>query len=173
MFLFVLLLLVYAIPSNGFQPLPISTSGSSSSATHDSITRCAFAIVTNEYIRTRFAIKITPPKITKGICPSSFFTKLKSVFPNITSRGGKTYSDWRNTLIYIVGRNTQVDVTEQTDAESHFDSESFIAGSALILERYQSAVQALKEYDYEDANEYFGKMTHTLQGIEQQARDFL
>ena len=70
------------------------------------------------------------------------------------------------TVDYIIARNALVDLTEQTTASRHFDSESFIPASQIILERYQLAVQALNAYDHENANEYFGKMTHTLQGID-------
>ena len=164
MILFLMLIFGWMIPTNTFNPFSISII-LSNSATHESITRCAFATVTNEYIRTRFGIQIEATTVTNGICPSSFFSQLKTAFPQITNQGGKTYSDWKNTLDYIVARNVLVDAAEQTEASSHFDSESFISASATVLERYQSAVQSLNRYDYEESNEYFGKMTHTLQGI--------
>jgi len=166
MILFVLFLLSSTIIINAFNPLSIPGVSSSNSATHEAITRCAVATVTNEYIQTRFGIQITAPTVTDGICPSSFFSQLKTTFVQITNQVGQTYSDWELTLAYIVARNAIVDVAEQTDASRHFDSESFIPASKIILERYQLAVQALNSFDYENANEYFGKMTHTLQGID-------
>ena len=172
MTLFILFLLGYVTSVNAFNPLSISIFGSSSSATHESITRCAVATVTNEYIRTRFGIQITAPTVTNGICPSSFFSQLKNAFPRITSLGGKTYSDWKDTVDYFVRKNIQVDVTEQTEPSSHCDSESFIPASTTILSRYRLAIQALNKYNYEGANEYFGKMTHTLQGIERERGHF-
>lgn len=164
MSLFLVLIFIWAIPTNAFNPLSISVFGSSNSATHESITRCAFAIVTNEYIRTQFGIKIQAPTITNGNCPSAFFTQLKAAFPKITSKTTKTYADWKKTIDYIVGQNAAVDVAEQHQASSHFDSESFILGSSVIFNRYQSAVKALNTYAYDKSNDYFGKMTHTLQG---------
>jgi hypothetical protein len=166
MALFILFLLSYIITINAFNPLTISIVGSSTSATHEAITRCAVTTVTNEYIQTRFCIQITAPTVTDGICPSSFSSQLKTAFGQITDQVGKTYADWELTLDYIVARNAIVDVAEQTDESRHFDSESFIPASQIILERYKLAVNALNSYDYLNANEYFGKMTHTLQGID-------
>jgi hypothetical protein len=57
------------------------------------------------------------------------------------------YFNWKITLDYIVARNAMVDVSEQKNASSHFDSESFIAASQLILQRYQSAVSALNSLE--------------------------
>jgi hypothetical protein len=155
----------YIIVINAFNPLSIETSNSSISATHEAITRCAVATVTTEYIETRFGIKISVPTITNGICPSSLFSLIKTTFSQINDKSISSYSDWDITLAYIVARNALVDVSEQLDASRHFDSESFIPASQIILERYQLAIKALNSLDYANANEYFGQMTHTLQGI--------
>jgi hypothetical protein len=165
MTLLVFFLINYFIAINAFDPVSLPTSSSPNSATHEAITRCAVATVTIEYIQQHFGINTPIPTITNGICPSSFFTQVQTVFSQIASQGGSTYFNWKVTLDYIVARNAIVDVNEQTNAPSHFDSESFIAGSQLILQRYQSAVSALNSLDYENANEFFGKMSHTLQGI--------
>lgn len=149
---------------NAFNPITIPLLGSSSDATHESITRCAFATVTSEYIKTRYQISITIPTITNGICPSSFFSQIKQIFKQIQQQGANKYSDWEDTIDYIVDRNSLVDVLEQTDESRHFDSESFIAASQIILDRYRLAVKALNKSNYENSNEYFGKMCHTLQG---------
>lgn len=156
------------IAITAFNPLSLPTSSSSISATHESITRCAFATVTSEYIQTRFGINIPTPIVTNGICPSSLFSSIKAAFLTIQTKGGNIYLLWEATLDYIVSRNALVDVTEQTDASRHFDSESFIPGSNIIVERLKLAVSALSILDFENANEYFGKMTHTLQGIDRE-----
>lgn len=165
MTLFILFLLNYFIAINAFNPLSVSLFGPSTSATHETITRCAVATITSEYIQTRFGISITAPTVTNGTCPSSFLSQLKTIFSQIKNQTKKTYTDWESTLDYIIASNVMVDVTEETDVSSHFHSESFIPASQLILERYQSTVKALNSSHYEIANEYFGKMTHTLQGI--------
>lgn len=155
----------YFITINAFNPITIQTSGSSPGASHEDITRCAVATVTAEYIQSHFGVSISIPTITNGICPPSFFSQIKTTFSQITSKGANSYYFWDLTLSYMVARNAIVDVVEQTDTSRHFDSESFIAASQIILDRYQLAINALNALDYEDANEYFGKMMHTLQGI--------
>jgi len=144
----VFFLFIYIITINAFNPVSLPISSSPTSATHEAITRCAVATVTSEYIQTRFQITITVPTITNGICPSSFFSQIKTTFSQVNSKGGNTYIDWETTLDYIVARNAIVDVAEQTDTSRHFDSESFIAASNVILERYQLAIQALNSLDY-------------------------
>ncbi|CAF1125942.1 unnamed protein product [Adineta steineri] len=161
MILLIFFLFNYFSIINGFNP--ISLSSDSPSATHESITRCAFATITSEYIQTQFQINITIPTITNGTCPSSFFIQLKSIFPQIQKQGGNSYSTWINTIDYIIGFNALVDVVEQTDESRHFDSESFIAASQIILARYKTAIDSLNSSDYDNSNEYFGKVTHTLQ----------
>jgi len=166
MTLLVFFLFNYIIVINAFNPLTISTSDSNIiRATHEAITRCAVATVTSEYIQTRFGVTIPLPTITNGRCPSSLFSLIKTIFSQIKDLDRFAYYYWGITLDYIVARNAIVDVDEQTDPSRHFDSESFVVASQIILERYQLAIQALNLLDYENANEYFGKMTHTLQGI--------
>lgn len=165
MAILVFFLFNYIIVTNAFSPLSIEKSSSSISATHEAITRCAIATVTSEYIETRFGIKISVPTITNGICPSSLFSLIKTIFSQIKNQTGNSYSDWATTIDYIVARNAIVDAIEQLLPSRHFDSESFIPSSQIILERYQSAINALNSLDYANANEYFGQMTHTLQGI--------
>ncbi len=161
----VLLLFNIFVAINAFNPISLPTSSSNVSATHESITRCAVATITSEYIQTHYGINLTIPNITNGICPSSFFSQIKNAFSEIKKMGGNTCASWEITLDYIVARNAEVDLTEQTDTSRHFDSESFIPASQVILQRYGIATQALKSCDYENANEYFGKALHTLQGI--------
>ena len=64
----------------------------------------------------------------------------------------------------IVDHNERVDVLEQFTDSRHFDSESFIDGSAIIRTRLKSAVDALADKDFETSNEHFGRLTHTVQG---------
>ena len=134
------------------------------SATHASITRCALATVTSEYLKARFNIAITLPTITKGICPSSLLSQIENAFKLAKYIGGSTYSRWENMVDEIVDHNEYVDVLEQFDSSRHFDSESFVAGSDIIRSRLQLAINSLNANDYESSNERFGKLTHTLQG---------
>ena len=136
-------------------------------ATHEEITRCGLATVTSEYFQSRFGITIDVPTITNGTCPPSLFSQIQSAFSKSKYQGGSTYSRWSNTVDDIVDSNELVDLLEQTDASRHFDSESFVAGSSIIRTRYQSSVTALYAFDYDKANDYFGQMTHTLQGTPQ------
>ena len=163
MALLIFFLFNYFIAINAFNP--VSVSGTSNGATHEDITRCAIATVTCEYLRTNFNVSITIPTITNGICPSSFYSSVETVLSQIESKTGSTKFNWKLTVDYIIARNAIVDANEQTVSSSHFDSESFIEASQKILTRYQSAVTALNALDYENANEVFGKMMHTLQGI--------
>lgn len=168
MTLLVCFLFNYIIVINAFNPISLSTSDSSNSATHDSITRCAIATVTSEYFKTRFNINIAVPTINNGTCPSTFYSLIQNAFSTIANLGGNTYLNWLLSVDYIISRNVLVDVAEQFDESRHFDSESFIPASQIILDRYNLAVQALNKSDFENANENFGKMTHTLQGIDQE-----
>ena len=139
-------------------------------ATHEAITRCGLATVTCEYFLTRFRINITVPTISDGICPPSLFSQIQSAFSQSQYTGGSNYSRWSNVVDNIVASNELVDVLEQTDASRHFDSESFVPGSGIIHTRYQLAVTALNAFDYDKANDYFGQMTHTLQGTSLSSR---
>lgn len=136
-------------------------------ATHEAITRCGLATVTSEYFQSRYGIKIAVPTISNGTCSPSLFSDIQSAFSQSKYKGGSTYSRWSNTVDEIVNSNELVDLLEQTDASRHFDSESFVAGSSIILTRYQSSVTALYASDYDEANQQFGRMTHTLQGKSQ------
>ena len=134
------------------------------SATHETITRCSLAKVTSEYFKSRFRINITVPAITRGICPSSLFSRIQSAFSLTKYVGGSTYSRWEDMIDEIVDHNERVDVLEALDESRHFDSESFIDSSDVIQTRLQSASNAAKTGDYETSNEHFGRLLHTLQG---------
>ena len=159
-----IILLFFVGSSLGFKPSLFDLSASDSSATHESITRCSLATVTAEYFRTRFSIVIEPPRTTNGVCRSTIFSSIRNAFSQTRSQGGSTYSQWQNTVEEIINENELVDLFEQFDSSRHFDSESFIEGSNIVLRRFQSAVDSLKRFDYDRSNEYFGAMTHTLQG---------
>ena len=165
-------LLVVALLSidaiEAFNPSFASLAKPVKGATHEEITRCGLATVTSEYFKSRFGIEIAVPTISNGTCPPLLFSHIQSAFSTSKYQGGSTYSRWLNTINDIVDSNELVDLLEQTDASRHFDSESFVAGSAIIRTRYQSSVTALHAFDYDKANEYFGRMTHTLQGTPQQ-----
>jgi hypothetical protein len=90
MTLLVFFLINYFIAKNAFDPVSLPTSSSPNSATHEAITRCAVATVTTEYIQQRFGINTPIPTITNGICPSSFFTQVETVFSQTASQGGNT-----------------------------------------------------------------------------------
>lgn len=164
MTIIVYILFICFIRINAFNPKIIPILSSSNDATHELITRCAFATVTSEYLQSYFNTPITVPTITNGICPSSFFSQLKQVFKQLQRLGANRYSDWEDSVDYIIDRNALVDVLEYSDTSRHFDSESFIPASQIILDRYRSAVNELNLGKYESSNDYFGKMLHTLQG---------
>ena len=89
MTLLIFFLFNYFIAINAFNPVSLPISGSSNSATHEAITRCAVATVTSEYIQTHFEYYNTVPTITNGICPSSFFSQIKTTFSQIKSQRWK------------------------------------------------------------------------------------
>jgi hypothetical protein len=155
----------YILVINGFNPSYTTFLTHATGATHEAITRCAVATVSIEYMQSRFNLTAPLPTVTNGICPSSAFSQIQTFFSQMKNEGQSTYSKWRNTLDDIVDHNELVDLLEQTDESRHFDSESFIAASQIIRTRYQLALNAANAYDYDKANEYFGQMTHTLQGI--------
>jgi hypothetical protein len=136
----------------------------SSDATHKLITRCSLATITSEYFRSRYAINIVQPNINNGICPSWIFTEIQNAFIRIGAGSQNRFSQWENMIDDIVTSNEFVDLFEQFDESRHFDSESFIAGSSIVLRRYQYAIDAVRINDYDESNEFFGQMTHTLQG---------
>ena len=147
-----------------FNPSFKAIFNSDGSATHAAITRCSVATVTLEYFNTRFASSLTQPQITNGICPSSLFSQIQNAFNQANYVGGSTYSRWENMIDEVVDNNELVDVLEQFTASRHFDSESFVDGSAIIRARLQSAANALLANDFEASNEHVGRVTHTLQG---------
>ena len=93
--LFFIFLLGNIITINAFNPLDVPGVGTSDSATHEAITRCAVATVTGEYINTTFGISVAAPTVTNGICPSSFYDQLKAAFGQVANKGGKSYTDWK------------------------------------------------------------------------------
>ena len=150
----------YFIACFAFDPSFVAILDPDGSATHKSITRCSLAKVTSEYFYTRFKINITASSITRGICPSTFFSRIRNAFSSSAYTGGSSYSRWENMIDEIVDHNERVDVLEQFTDSRHFDSESFIDGSAIIRTRLKSAVDALADKDFETSNEHF-RSTHT------------
>ncbi|CAF1390718.1 unnamed protein product, partial [Didymodactylos carnosus] len=138
-----------------FNPGIIPTNGT----THQLITECALYTITCDYLNKIYKTNIQTPTITNGSCPTSISDSLKQAFK-------KQSLDWiqyKLTIVYITAKNELVDAEEQTNAPSHFDSESFTNASQLILDRYTSAINAVKLNEFDDANEFFGRMLHTVQ----------
>ncbi|CAF0762621.1 unnamed protein product [Didymodactylos carnosus] len=64
----------------------------------------------------------------------------------------------------IASSNTKTDLKEAFSEKSHFDSETMLEGSQVILKRYIAATNSIQNGgDYDEARRTFGAMLHTLQ----------
>lgn len=135
--------------------------------THYGITVCALCRVTIDYLKTTYKVNLThlDSKFNEqtGQCDESL---VKDIVNNLRAAQIQNLNVWEysQTIKTIASSNTKTDLKEVFKEESHFDSESFVGGSNLIIRRYRTALNSiLNEDNYDQARKNFGAMLHTLQ----------
>ncbi|CAF1276448.1 unnamed protein product [Rotaria magnacalcarata] len=135
--------------------------------THYGMTICALCRVTLDYLKSTYNIDTTYLDVkfdqTNGQCQGNI---VRGIINLLRSSQMKGINPWLYsiTIKNIASANTKTDLKEMFKEESHFDSESFIGGSKLIMKRYQSTLDTiLKADNYDQARKAFGAMLHTIQ----------
>lgn len=142
---------------------------SNQDTTHYGMTVCALCRVTLNVLKSTYDIDTAylDSKFdgTTGQCDDNIVRIIMKLLQSSQMKGINPWL-YSNTIKSIASANTKTDLKEMFKEESHFDSESFIGGSKLILKRYQSALDAIKSFDnYDHARKTFGEMLHTIQVI--------
>ncbi|CAF1095611.1 unnamed protein product [Adineta steineri] len=135
--------------------------------THYEITVCALCRVTIDYLQSVYKIdtKYLEVKfnVTNGQCDKNLVYDIVSILTNSQQTGVNPWQ-YATTIRTIASSNTKTDLKEVFKSESHFDSETFLGGSKLVMKRYEATVDSvLKADDYDQARKTFGEMLHTLQ----------
>ena len=144
----------------GFRELASSRS-SNKDRTHYSMTICALCRVTIDYLKTYYKINTDYLESrfdeTNAECQFDIINLLQS-----SSKYTANPYEFSHTIDRIASANTKTDLKEMLEDDTHFDSESFIEGSQLILKRYQATIQQQRD-NFDQARKTFGEMLHTLQ----------
>ena len=135
--------------------------------THYAITICALCRLTIDYLSSVSQIDTTHLELkfneTNGQCQGSIVNDIITILTNSQSRGINPWQ-FSTTVKTLAAANTKTDLKEMFKEESHFDSETFVKGSKLIMKRYQVTLDnILKAENYDQARKTFGEMLHTLQ----------
>jgi hypothetical protein len=133
--------------------------------THYAITVCALCNVTIQYMKSVSKIDTTflESKFIErnGQCEGNIVNDIVKV---LTTSQGVNPWQFATMVKTIASSNTKTDLKEVFKTESHFDGETFIGGSQLVLTRYHATVDSiLKADNYDQARKTFGEMLHTLQ----------
>ncbi|CAF1348949.1 unnamed protein product [Rotaria sordida] len=170
-FIFIYLLFILRVSiiygfDAGFIEL-VSTRQQNKDTTHYGMTVCALCRVTLDFLKSTYNIDTTylDTKFdeTNGQCQEN---TVQSIINLLRTSQLKGINPWvySFTIKTIASANTKTDLKEIFKEESHFDSESFIGGSKLIMKRYQSTLDAiLKADNYDQGRKTFGEMLHTIQ----------
>ena len=150
----------------GFRQLA-SARAENEDSTHYGITVCALGRVTIDYIKTTYKIDTTSLESkfneTNGQCQGNI---VRDIINTLSNSQSSVLYPWQfdETVKTIASANTKTDLKEVLEADSHFDSEELLAGSQLVLRRYQATIDsAINEDNYDQARNTFGEMLHTLQ----------
>lgn len=134
--------------------------------THYSITVCALCRVTIDYLKTAYKIDTTflerKFNETNGECQRNIVNTIVNSLMNFQAYNVNPWQ-FATTVKTIAASNTKTDLKEVLTAESHFDSETFVGGSHLVLKRYQATLDSINADKYDQARNTFGQMLHTLQ----------
>jgi hypothetical protein len=134
--------------------------------THYSITVCAFCRVTIDYLKSAYKIDTTyferKFNETNGQCQGNIINDIVNGLTNFQSSGVNPWQ-FSQTVKTIASTNTITDLKEAFTEESHFDSETFLKGSQLVMTRYQATLDSIAADNYDQARKTFGQMLHTLQ----------
>ncbi|CAM2704310.1 unnamed protein product [Rotaria socialis] len=130
--------------------------------THYGITVCGLCHVTIDYFKLAYKIDLTHLdgkfSRTNGQCDKSI---VKDITNSLKKFLNKTLNSWEypQTVKIIAASNTKTDLKEMLKEKSHFDSETFVGGSKLILKRYQITVDSIMKDDhYDQARKTFGEL---------------
>ncbi|CAF3711602.1 unnamed protein product [Rotaria sp. Silwood1] len=135
--------------------------------THYGMTICALCRVTLNFLKSTYNVDTTylDTKFdeTNGQCDGNI---VRSIINLLRTSQMKGINPWLYSITVntIASANTKTDLKEMFKEASHFDSESFIGGSKLIMKRYQSTLDAIRKSDnYDQGRKTFGEMLHTIQ----------
>ncbi|CAF4418758.1 unnamed protein product [Rotaria sp. Silwood2] len=134
---------------------------------HYGMTTCALYRVTLDYLKSTYNVDTayldTKFDEANGQCQEDIIQSIISLLKTSQMKGINPWL-YSATVKIIASANTKTDLKEMFKEASHFDSESFIGGSKLIMKRYQSTLDAiLKSDNYDQRRKTFGEMLHTIQ----------
>ncbi|CAF3877300.1 unnamed protein product, partial [Rotaria sp. Silwood1] len=135
--------------------------------THYGITVCALCRVTIDYLKSAYNIDTTYLEIKfneiNGQCQGNIVNDIINLLRSSQAKGINPWL-YSTTIKTIASANTKTDLKEMFKEESHFDSETFVQGSKLIMKRYQTILDAIIKVDnYDQGRKTFGEMLHTIQ----------
>ena len=145
----------------------LSPNDAEGDTTHYSITVCALCRATIDYLKSTCQLDTayleTRFNQSNGQCAENIVSDIAYVLKTSTQCNVNPWQ-FSTTVKSIASTNTKIDLKETFSEQSHFDSESFIQGSQLLLTRYQATLNSiLQDNNYYQARKTFGQLLHTLQ----------